>query len=58
VEKSGSLTASWGNSPGLGFAGLGGPEFIPGSFFVSADLGQPIPQILFIVSAHLSRRYQ
>jgi hypothetical protein len=30
---------------GLGFAGLRGPAFIPESLFVSADLGQPIPQI-------------
>jgi hypothetical protein len=34
-----------GNSLGLGFAGPGGPAFIPGSLFVSADLGQPIPII-------------
>jgi hypothetical protein len=56
--KSGSLTASQGNSPGLGFAGPGGAEFIPGSFFISADLGQPIAQILLFVSADLGQRYQ
>jgi hypothetical protein len=46
---------SRGNSPGLGFAGLGGLEFIPGSFFVSADLGHSIPQILLFVSAELGQ---
>jgi hypothetical protein len=51
--KLGSLTASRGNSMGLGFAGPGGPAFIPGSLFISADLGQPIPQILLFVSADL-----
>jgi hypothetical protein len=51
---------SRGNSLGLGFAGSGGggAEFIPGSFFISADLAQPVLQILFIVSVHLSNRYQ
>jgi hypothetical protein len=46
---------SWGNSPGLGFVGLGGPEFIPGSFSVSANLGQSIPQILLFVSGDLGQ---
>jgi hypothetical protein len=51
--KSGILTASRGNSTGLRFAGPGGPAFIPGSLFVSVDLGQSIPQILLFVSADL-----
>jgi hypothetical protein len=55
VGKSGSLTVSRGNSLGLGFAGPGGPEFIPGSFFISADLGHPMPQILLFVSADLGQ---
>jgi hypothetical protein len=40
---------------GFGFAGPGGPAFIPGSLFVSADLGQPIPKILLFVSANLGQ---
>jgi hypothetical protein len=55
VGKSSSLTASRENSPGLGFAGPGGPAFIPESLFISADLGQSIPQILLFVSADLGQ---
>jgi hypothetical protein len=32
VGKLGSLTASQGNSPGLGFAGPGGPNLYPSHF--------------------------
>jgi hypothetical protein len=47
--------ALWGNSPGLGFVGPGGPAFILGLLFVSADLGQPITQILLFVLADLGQ---
>jgi hypothetical protein len=44
-----------GKFTGIRVCGAGGPAFIPGSLFVSADLGQPIPQILLFVSADLGQ---
>jgi hypothetical protein len=50
--KIGQPHSVMGKFTGIRVYGAGG-AFIPGSLFISADLGQAIPQILLFVSADL-----
>jgi hypothetical protein len=51
----GKNSAAWRQEiffrPALGFCIIGVTHFIPGVLFVSTDIVQPIPKMLFVVSA-------